>query len=250
MQIGELLAEALEVTKGALVDKTDQSVQFQKRILQRSGGEEQFWCVLERLLQCVGNDVRRLIHIPQPVCFINDHKVPVRGTDIRCFTARELVRANDDVLDVEGLGVALLDRSIIGLGFEDAARQEELFLQFLVPLLTEIGRRDGQEMAFALCPSLGKDEPRFDRLPQSHFIRKNGTFGKRRLERKQRSVDLMRVQVNLRVHERTCELLDTVRGTALRQLVGEILRVVMRQVHHNFTKHREHNVLSPYTPRP
>jgi len=50
MQIGELLAEALEVTKGALVDKTDQSVQFQKRILQRSGGEEQFWCVLERML--------------------------------------------------------------------------------------------------------------------------------------------------------------------------------------------------------
>jgi len=184
------------------------------------------------------------------VRLIDDHKVPVRGTDICCFTARELVRADDDVLDVEGLVVALLERSIIGLGFEDAARQEELFLQFLVPLLTEIGRSDSQETAFALCLSLGKDEPRFDSLTQSHFIRKNGTFGKGRLERKQRSFDLMRVQVNLRVHERTCELLDTVRGTALRQLVGEILRVVMRQVHYSFTQRREHNILSPYTPRP
>jgi hypothetical protein len=60
----------------------------------------------------------------------------------------------------------------------------------------------------------------------------------------------MRVQVDLRVHERTCELLDAVRGTALRQLVSDILGVIIRQVHHSFTKPREHSILSPYTPRP
>jgi len=112
------------------------------------------------------------------VRFIHDDKVPVRGSDIRCFTARELVRADDDVLDVEGLAVTLLERSIIRFGFEDTAWQEKLFLQFLVPLLTKVGRGDGQETAFALCLSLGKDEPRLDSLPQPHFIRENGPFGK------------------------------------------------------------------------
>lgn len=138
MQIGKLLAEALEVTEGALVDTTDQPVQFQKRILQRCGGEKQFRRILERLFQCIGNDVRRLIHIPQPVRFINDDKVPVRGPDIRCFTARELVRADNDVLNVERLAVALLERRIIRPGFQDPTRQKELFLQFLVPCLRRL----------------------------------------------------------------------------------------------------------------
>jgi len=52
-------------------NKADQPVQFQKRILQRCGGKEQFWCVLKRLLERVGDDVRRFIHVPQPVRFVN-----------------------------------------------------------------------------------------------------------------------------------------------------------------------------------
>jgi hypothetical protein len=46
---------------------------------------------------------------------------------------------------------------------------------------------------------------------------------------------LMRVQVNLRVHQRTSKLLDTVGRAVLGQLVGEILCVVIRQLHHRFT---------------
>src|SRR6266498_4442754 len=134
------------------------------------------------------------------------------------------------------MAVALLDRGIIGLGFENTARQEELFLQFLVPLLTEIGRGDDQETVFALRPSLGEDKPRLDCLAQTHFIRENGAFGKRRLEREQGCFDLMRIQVDLRVYERTRELLNTVRGAALGQFVSEIFCVVIRQVYHSIAK--------------
>ena len=96
--------------------------------------------------------------------FINDHEVPVRSTDIRRFTTRELVRAEDDILDVEGMTITLLDRGVIGLGVENTAGQEELFLQFLIPLLTEVSGSDNQETAFALRPSLGEDESCLDRL--------------------------------------------------------------------------------------
>ena len=46
----------------------------------------------------------------------------------------------------------------------------------------------------------------------------------------------MRVQVYLCVYQCTCKLLNTVRGAALRQFVGDILGVVICQVHHSFTK--------------
>jgi len=200
------------------------------------GGEKQFRRVLERLLQRIGDDVGWFVHVPQPVCFINHHEVPVHGANICSFTACELVRADNDVLGMEGMAIALLDRGIIRLGFEDTARQEEFFLQFLVPLLTEVGRGDDQETAFALRPSLGEDKPCLNSLAQAHFIRENSAFGKRRLEREQCRFDLVWIQVDLRVYKRTRELLNTVRGAALGQLVGEIFCVVIRQVYHSIAK--------------
>ena len=67
------------------------------------------------------------------------------------------------------------------MSFANAAWQEELFLQFLVPLLTEVGRGDDQETAFTLCRSLGEDSSRFYSLAQAHFIRSQNSPGQSRL---------------------------------------------------------------------
>ena len=45
----------------------------------------------------------------------------------------------------------------------------------------------------------------------------------------------MRVQVDLRIYQRSRELLKAVRRAALGQLMGEIFSVVICQVHHCFT---------------
>ena len=41
VQVGELLAEALQVAEGVLVDEADQAEQLQQGVLQRRGGEQQ-----------------------------------------------------------------------------------------------------------------------------------------------------------------------------------------------------------------
>jgi hypothetical protein len=44
----------------------------------------------------------------------------------------------------------------------------------------------------------------------------------------------MRIQINLRISKYRGELLDAVRGTALRQLVRKILRMIIGQLHKIF----------------
>src|SRR3954469_11821334 len=90
--------------------------------------------------------------------------------------------------------------------------------------------------AFALRPFLGNDQTGFDGLPQTYLIRENGTFRQWRFECKEGCFDLMRVQVYLRIQKRSRELLKAVRRAAFSQLVGEILCMVICQVHHCFTK--------------
>jgi hypothetical protein len=91
-------------------------------------------------------------------------------TSFAITTLRELQHysyntTDDNVLGMKRADVPLLDRSVVGLGFKDAARQEKLLLQLLVPLLAEMCGGDDQNTAFALGPSLGNHQPRFDGLP-------------------------------------------------------------------------------------
>jgi hypothetical protein len=61
--------------------------------------------------------------------------------------------------------VALFDLGIIGLRFENPAWQEELFLQFLMPLLTKMRWGNDQNTAFAFGLFLGDDQTGRDGLP-------------------------------------------------------------------------------------
>ena len=49
-QIGELLAKALEIAEGVLVDDADQTEEFQQRVLQRRRRQQQLVAFLQRLL--------------------------------------------------------------------------------------------------------------------------------------------------------------------------------------------------------
>jgi len=101
---------------------------------------------------------------------INDHQFPTESAHVCCFAAGKLVRADDDVLGVKWLEVPLLDLSIAGPEFENRAWQEELLLQLLVLLFTEMCGGDDQNTASAFGPFWGDDQTGFDGLSQAHFI--------------------------------------------------------------------------------
>jgi len=66
VEIGKLFAKALEIAKGIFIDKTGQAKELQKGILKWRSREQQLWHISKRLLECVGNDVGRLINVAQP----------------------------------------------------------------------------------------------------------------------------------------------------------------------------------------
>ena len=68
------------------------------------------------------------------------------------------------------------------LGLDQAARQEELFTQLLMPLLPEVGGGDDENAALAFRPALRKYEARFDGLAESDLVRQQRAFGERRAE--------------------------------------------------------------------
>jgi len=62
------------------------------------------------------------------------------------------------------------DLRVVRPRLEDAARQEELLAQLLVPLLAQVRRRDDEDAAPALCPALRQHEAGLDRLPEADFV--------------------------------------------------------------------------------
>jgi len=66
-----------------------------------------------------------------------------------------------------------------------------------------------------------------DRLSETDLVGEDRALGERALEREERGLDLVRVQVHLRIGEHRGELLDAVGGAAARQLVGKIPRMVI-----------------------
>lgn len=143
----------------------------------------------------------------------------------------ELVRADDDVRGLQWAKLALLDGGVIGLAFKDAARQEKLFREFLKSLLSQVRRRNDEHSPLALGPFPGKHEARFDGSPEADLIRKQSTLREGRLKRKQRRVNLMRVQIDLRARHRTRELFFAVGRETPSELICNVLGVVVGKVH-------------------
>jgi len=81
-------------------------------------------------------------------------------------------------------------------------------------LLAEIGRRDDQDPPLSLRPLLRQDQPRLDGLSEPHLVGQQRPLREGRPEREEGGVDLVGVQIHLRIHERSRQLLDAIRGKA------------------------------------
>ena len=53
-----------------------------------------------------GDLVGRLVDVPQPVGLVDNHQVPLNMVDFIGLGGSEVVRANDDLVLVKGIGVA------------------------------------------------------------------------------------------------------------------------------------------------
>lgn len=126
--------------------------------------------------------------------------------------------------------IALLDLLVVGLGFQNTARQKELLGQLLVPLLAQIGGNYCKDTPSAFRPSLRNHQAGLNRFTQPDFVSQDCPLRERRPEGKQSGFYLVRVQVYLGIHESAGELLHAVDWAALRQLEGVVFRVVGRQV--------------------
>ena len=102
-ETGELVAEAFEVAESVLVNEADEAEQFEQRILQRRGGEQELVLARQHCLQRVRDDVGRLVNIPEPVRFINHDQIPRHRGDVRGLVAGELVGADYDGIALERL---------------------------------------------------------------------------------------------------------------------------------------------------
>ena len=206
--VGELAAEAVKVGEDVVVDDADEAIEFEQAVLQRGGSEQDFRAdVGQRVLQDFGDDVAFFIDVAQAVRFVKYDKFPGDAFDIGCFGFGELVGTDDGALLVKRVFAGFAQGDVVFL-FEDDAIQAEFFLYFLMPLFAQVGRCDDKNAAFALCPVLQEDEAGFDGFAQPHFVGKDDAALKRVFAGKEGGFDLMRVEVNLRVQQRSCQGFD------------------------------------------
>src|SRR5690606_35469815 len=109
----------------------------------RSGREQQFVFLGERLLEDVSDDIGWLVNIAQTMRFIDHNEIPRRAMDIRGLVAGELVRSNDEsVVDLERAEAIGANGGDVGLGLKGGAGQKKFLGKLLVPLFAKIGWRD------------------------------------------------------------------------------------------------------------
>ena len=117
--------------------------------------------------------------------------------------------------EVKRIGGTVLDGLPVGLGFKQASGDTEFVRQFLMPLLAQVGRGNDQNAAFALGPFLRDQQARLDGFAEADFVGKNGALGQRVARSEQRGIDLVRVQVDLSIQQRTGHAVHGIgRGTA------------------------------------
>jgi hypothetical protein len=205
------------------VDDADQAEELEQRILQRRGRKKDLGGVGQRQLERVGDDVRGLVDVAQPVGFFHHHDVPGRLMNVRGFVPGELIGADDDLpVGLKRPESAGLDRLVVGLGLENPARQKELVRQLLVPLLAKVRRRNDEDAPFAFRPLLSHHQTGFDRLPKANLIGQQETLRKRRPEGEQGGGDLMGIQVYRCVSPRSRSATTGARLGSMRGIVQDL----------------------------
>src|SRR5262249_52741573 len=103
---------------------------------------------------------------------------------------------DDAVTMIERPGNSFLAQVVVVLALDDDGRKRELVVKLLAPLFAQRGGHDQQDAALAFGPALRNDEAGFDGLAQADLIGKQYTLGKRRGEREQGGVYLMRIHID------------------------------------------------------
>ncbi len=153
---------------------------------------------------------------------VDDNQVPLGLPDVGFLRASELVGAQDDRLLLERVEVGRLDRVVERLRLHDHGRQVELVGQLLARLFPEVGRENHEQAALPLRPLLREQQTCLDCLAQPYLVGKYRALRERALERKERRLDLMWIEIDLGVRQHCRQLLDAVGWTALCQLLGEV----------------------------
>jgi hypothetical protein len=69
---GELRTKATQIAKDELIYDTDESVKFQERVLQGRCRQQNLLTTRERVPDRDSSLIRRLVNIPEPMCFANN----------------------------------------------------------------------------------------------------------------------------------------------------------------------------------
>src|SRR5690606_21942881 len=145
------------------------------------------------------------VNIAQAVRFVKHNQIPSDGLDVGSFGLGELIRADDRAIGiVKGQRFSVLTQGVVALGFEDQALQVELVLQFLVPLLTQVGRNNDQNTAAAFGPAHRYNKTSLNGLAEADFVGENYPARERVAAGEQCRFDLMGIEIDLRINQRRC----------------------------------------------
>ena len=238
VEVAELVAKARQIAEHPLVDQADQPVQLQQRVLQRRGREQHLLHRAQRLLQRAADDVVRSPGVAQPVGFVQHRQIPAHPLEFIGLALGELVGADDRAGSLEeGLRVALGALRLVAVAVENQGLDAELLQQLLMPLLAQVGRHDDQDVPAPLGPALRDHQAGLDRLAQPHLVGQDHALRQRVAEGEQRGLDLMRVQIDLRIHQRggqqICGLTAPAHST--RKLPCDVLAVVGGQLRYRMS---------------
>jgi len=176
--------------------------------------------------ECLTDAVGRFMRVAQLVCFIDDHQIPRHAAQIGFQPRGELVRHDQDLLAAQRIKTLAVAQLAQAGGIQDQAGQVEFFQQLLRPLLAQAGRADDQQAAFALGPVLPQHQCRFDGFAKTDLVGQDHALAERIPKRKQRSFDLVRIQIDTGVEQRLRQAIDPVSGMAQRQCMCVVFGVV------------------------
>src|SRR5262249_26046993 len=151
---GEAATVALQIAESEVVDDADESVEFQERVLERRRREQDLWKGSDGLFDRDRDLARVLVDVAEAVRLVDDHEVPSGLPKIGFLGPRELIRAEDDRALLEGVQIPSPNGIVEAVAFEDDGGQIELVLEFLAPLLAQVGGEDDEEATLSLRPFL------------------------------------------------------------------------------------------------
>jgi len=227
--VGILGAEGVDVAEEALVDQGREPVELEQRVLQGRRRQQQLAAVLRGPADALAHLVAGTVGVAKLVGLVDDHQVPVLRLQLFAHAVGEVEGQDDDARTLQGIPAG-------PAGFppaqrvENHRRQVELLLQFELPLLAEGRWTDHQQSALPLGPELAENDAGLDGLAQPDFVGQEHALRQRRLQGKQRGLDLVGVQVDGSVEERHGQAIHAV-GRPAGQVIGEIAGVMGRLPH-------------------